>query len=178
LSASEREPSTRAELIQADLIAGVAGVVLVIAIFLPWFGPSEAAERALEEAREVTERFGGGPVQSPDLTENAWEAFTFVDWVLLVTALVGIRAGVASLARPGGRSTVGATAVTAGLGIISSLLVLYRVINPIGEASREYGLFIGFFAALGVAVGGWLALEEGTRSSGGAADSIGSRPHG
>ncbi len=169
----------RAELPQADLIAGVAGVLLLIAIFLPWFGPSESTEQAIREAEEITRQAGGQPVEQPDLTESAWEAFTFVNWVLVVTALVGIRAGVAAVIGTRGGSAIGATAVTAGLGILSTLLVLYRVINPIGEASREYGLFIGFLAALGVAVGGWLALEEGAGSRSGAGpDSIGSRRDG
>lgn len=166
----------RAEIPQADLIAGVAGVLLLVAIFLPWFGPSTELEQRFEEAEQITREAGGEPPERPDLTESAWEAFTFVKWVLLVTALVGIRAGVTAILTPRGRSAIGATAVTAGLGILSTLLVFYRVINPIGEASREYGLFIGFLAALGVAVGGWLALEKGAGSRSGAGpDSLGSR---
>jgi hypothetical protein len=148
----------------ADLVAGIAGVVLLISMFLPWFGPGATLEEAIERANEITLQAGGEPQASPDVTDNAWQAFSFVDLVLLLTALAGIRAGVAAVARQGsGRAMIGATAITAGLGGVSSLLVLYRVINPIGEAGREYGLFIGFFAALGVAVGGWLALERDSR---------------
>jgi hypothetical protein len=147
-----------------DLLAGVAGVVLAISLFLPWFGPNTRLEEAIQEAEEITREAGGGPVQAPDVTDTAWQAFSFVDLVLALTALAGIRAGVAALARRSGRVAIGATAVTAGLGAVSTLLVLYRVINPIGEAGREYGLFVGLFAALGIAVGGWLALEQGTGS--------------
>jgi hypothetical protein len=161
---------------RADLLAGVAGVVLLISMFLPWFGPSADTERAIQEADEISKQFNGGPLEALDLTENAWQTFTIVDLILAVTALAGVRAGVAALARrTSGRATVGATAVTAALGAISTLLILYRVINPIGEAGREYGLFIGFFAALGVAAGGWLALEQGVAPRSGARpDSIGS----
>jgi hypothetical protein len=148
---------------QADLLAGIAGVVLLISMFLPWFGPGSELEQAIERANEITREAGGEPQPSPDVTDNAWQAFSFVDIVLALAALAGIRAGIAAVARQtGGRATIGATAVTAGLGAIAALLVLYRVINPIGEAGREYGIFIGFFAALGVAVGGWMALEQGT----------------
>jgi hypothetical protein len=153
--------------------------VLLISLFLPWFGPNERAEQALQEAEETTQRFHGAPLEPLDLTQTAWQTFSFVDLVLLLTALAGIRAGVAALARQGGRTMIGATAVTAGLGAVASLLVLYRVINPIGEAGREYGLFVGLFAALGVAVGGWLGLEEGTASRRDRdTDSIGSRRDG
>jgi hypothetical protein len=150
---------------RADLIAGIAGVILLVSMFLPWFGLSEAAEQALQEAEEVTERFQGEPLDEPDVTENAWQAFTFVDWILLIAALGGIRAGVAAVARQGGRSPIGATAVTAGLGAVAALLILYRVINPIGEAGREYGIFIGLIAAIGIAAGGWLSLEQSERAS-------------
>jgi len=166
------EPGTR-----GDLIAGVAGVVLLISMFLPWFGPSAVLEQAIEQANEITEQAGGQPQASPDVTDNAWQAFSFVDLLLLLTALAGIRAGVAAVARSGGRAAIGATAITAGLGAIASLLILYRVINPIGEAGREYGLFLGFFAAAGVAVGGWLALEQGSGGDAGRAP-IGSRRDG
>ncbi len=166
-------------MLPAGVIAGVAGVVLVISMFLPWFGPNAAQEQAIQEAQEITERFGGQPLDEPDLTENAWQSFGFVDLVLLVTGVVGALTGALALAAPRGRGAVGPAATTLALGILSTLLVLHRVINPIGEAAREYGLFIGFFAALGVAAGGWLALERRTSSSTRrSADSVGSRRHG
>jgi hypothetical protein len=153
--------------------------VLLISLFLPWFGPSTMLEESIREAEEITREAGGRPPEAPDVTKTAWQTFSFVDLVLALTALAGIRAGVAALARQGGRTMIGATAVTAGLGAVASLLVLYRVINPIGEAGREYGLFVGLFAALGVAVGGWLGLEEGTASRRNRdTDSIGSRRDG
>lgn len=147
---------------RAGLLAGAAGLVLLIAMFLPWFGASEAQERAIKDAQEITQRFGGEPVDPPDLTANAWQAFGFVKYVLLLTVLIGILTGVLALLGPSGPSRMGLAGVTAGVGILASLLVLYRVINPVGESGREFGLFLGFFAALGVAVGGWLALERGT----------------
>jgi hypothetical protein len=150
------------------VIAGVAGVVLVISMFLPWFGPNAAQEQAIQDAQEITERFGGQRLDEPDLTENAWQSFGFVDLVLLLTGVVGALTGALALAAPRGRSAVGPAATTLALGILSTLLVLHRVINPIGEAAREVGLFIGFFAALGVAAGGLLALEVRTSSATGA----------
>ena len=146
---------------RTDLLAGIAGLVLLISMFMPWFGASTATEEAIREADELTREAGGEPLDEPDVTENAWQAFTFVDWILLIAALGGIRAGVAAVARQGGRSPVGATAITAGLGAVAVLLVLYRVINPIGEAGRELGIFIGLIAAIGIAAGGWLTLEQG-----------------
>ncbi|MGH2989288.1 MAG: hypothetical protein ACRDMA_05390 [Solirubrobacterales bacterium] len=171
-----------------DLLAGIAGLVLLISLFLPWFGPSSEAEQVLEEAQRISEQAGGVPPAAIDLTENAWQAFAVVDIVVLLAAVAGILAGVrglAAAARPRGRAAVGATAVTAALGTIASLLVFYRVLNPIGEAAREYGLYIGLLAAIGVAAGGWLAISDGggarrapPRGRGRAPDSVGSRRDG
>jgi hypothetical protein len=152
-----------------DLLAGIAGVVLLISLFLPWFGPSSKAEQVLEEAQQISEQAGGTPPEPLDLTESAWQAFAVVDLVLLLAAVAGMLAGVRALAaaaNPKGRAAVGATAVTAALGTIASLLVFYRVLNPIGEAAREYGLYIGLLAAIGVAAGGWLAISDGAAPAG------------
>jgi hypothetical protein len=46
------------------------------------------------------------------------------------------------------------------LGMLSSLLVLYRIINPVLDAGRKLGLFLGLLAAAGIAAGGWLAMQE------------------
>jgi hypothetical protein len=163
---------------RADLIAGVAGVVLLVAMFLPWFGASQAADEALRDAQQVTQQFGGGDVKELDLNENAWQAFEFVKFVLAAAAVAGILSGAAMFAR-GRRPAAGPAAVTAGLGMLAALLILYRVIDPPGEASRQVGLFLGFFAALGIAVGGWLALESPVASRDGRRrDRIGSAPDG
>ncbi len=146
---------------RADLIAGVSGLVLLIAIFLlPWFGASAAADEALRQAQEVTRQFGGGNVKELDLDQTAWQAFQVIRFVLLAAAVAGIVSGAAMFAGPGRGAAAGPAAVTAGLGMLATLLVLYRVIDPPGDASRQIGLFIGFFASLGVAVGGWLGLDD------------------
>lgn len=165
---------------RADLIAGVSGVVLLLAIFaVPWFGASAAADEALREAQEVTRQFGGGSVKELDLDETAWQAFTLIKFVLVAAALAGIVSGAAMFARPDRRPAAGPAALTAGLGMLAALLVLYRVIDPPGDASREIGVFIGFFASLGVAVGGWLALEGPSAPGGGPdRDHLGSVPDG
>jgi hypothetical protein len=58
---------------------------------------------------------------------------------------------------------VAASAITAGLGILSTILIIYRLIDTPGDADRKYGVFLGLIAAAGIAYGGWLAMqEEGT----------------
>jgi hypothetical protein len=120
-----------------ELIAAGSAAALLIIMFLPWFG-------------------------IPFATFNAWESFDFLDLVLLVTILVAIGLAVATAVAQTVAVPVVASAITAGLGIISTVLILYRVIDPVGAAdvSREYGLFLGLIAAAGIAYGGWRAMEE------------------
>ena len=48
--------------------------------------------------------------------------------------------------------------------------VVYRVIEPVDDATRKYGLFLGLIAVAGIALGGWVAMQEEGTSFGGEAD--------
>jgi hypothetical protein len=133
-------------------------------MFLPWFGPSEALERSFDEAQRIQEQFGGPEVPIPDVEENAWEAFAVVKFVLLLTALAGVALGAMQLAQWWPISPLSASAFITGLGIVSTALVLYRVVNPVADSAREAGVFLGLLAAAGVALGGWLALRDAEAS--------------
>jgi multidrug transporter EmrE-like cation transporter len=150
-----------------ELIAGISGVALFIIMFLPWFGVPEAAE-------ELIEQLGGvGAVEDADTTANAWESFDFIDIVLLLAVIAGIGLAVLAAAQSSVQLPVAASAITAGLGILGTLLVLYRVIEPPSEASRKVGLFLGLIAVAGIAFGGWLAMQEEGTTFGGEADRLG-----
>jgi hypothetical protein len=150
-----------------ELLAGAAGVAVFIIMFLPWFGLSGAAE-------QVIEQFGGAAgIEVGDTNANAWQAFDFIDLVLLLTVIAGIGLAVLAAAQSSVQLPVAASALTAGLGIFGTLLVLYRIIDPVGDASRKYGLFLGLIAVAGVALGGWLAMQEEGTSFGGEADRFG-----
>jgi multidrug transporter EmrE-like cation transporter len=146
-----------------ELLAGASGVALFIIMFLPWFGLPGVAEEALEQL---------GGVEVGDTTANAWESFDFIDLVLLLAVIAGIGLAVLAAAQSSVQLPVAASAIAAGLGILGTLLVLYRIIDPVEEASRKYGLFLGLIAVVGIAVGGWLAMQEEGTSFGGEADRV------
>jgi hypothetical protein len=145
------------------LIAGISGLALFIFMFFSWFGVPEA---------EIVTPAGGiefdvGEVSGADTTVNAWDAFDFIWVVLLITAVVA--AGLAVMTAMGSSINlpVAASALTTGLGALSTLLILYRIIDPPGELDREIGVFLGLIAAAGVTIGGWLSMqEEGTTFAG------------
>jgi hypothetical protein len=130
-----------------EKIAAAAGIILLLAMFiLDWytadFGP-----------------FGG------EFGVNAFESFDIIDLILLLTVIAAIALAVTSMTGNTPDLPIAMSAIVAGLGILSTLLVLYRLINPPGEGGidRGIGIFVGLVAAAGIAYGGWRAMQdEGT----------------
>jgi hypothetical protein len=145
----------------ALLLPAVAGVALIAAMFaLDWFGPGETVARGFEEAREIQEQFGGPEVMIPDVSENAWDALGLVKLVLVAAGLCGVALTLVRMIADPPVSRLGMAALATGAGTLATAIVLYHLVNPPADASREIGVFVGLVAAGGVAVGGWIALEE------------------
>jgi hypothetical protein len=128
-----------------DIVAGVGGIVLLISLFLPWYGASA----------------GGVSV-----TGSGWEVLGFIDILLFLIALVAI-AVVAARATDRLPAEVPASVVLLGLGALAVLLVLFRIVDIPGgdvpdsvDLSRKIGIFIALIAAAAVAYGGWRRNAE------------------
>ena len=147
-----------------ELIAGVSGVALFIIMFLKWFSLPEAGGGELGEFAEAV---------GVNTSISAWEAFDFIDIILLLAVVAGVGLAVLAAAQSNVQLPVAASAIAAGLGIFASLLVLYRVLDPPSDLDRSYGLFLGLIASAGIAVGGWMAMQEEGTSFGGEADRLG-----
>lgn len=134
-----------------EKLAGVAGIALLIVMWLfNWFSADLG---------------GGGGFVDVDAGLNAWQSFGFIDIVLFLTAVVGIALAVTAGSQTSVDMPVALSAVTAGLGILSVVLIAFRIISPPDfgfglDLDRSIGVFIGLIAAGGVAAGGWLAMQE------------------
>jgi len=143
---------TSAAATRALLAAALSGIALIPEMFLPWYGRSAAA----------------GP-GTPAGT--AWEVFTKLDAILLVTAVLGAGSALvlAAIARRRGLpgwSLLGG-AVVGGIGTIGAVLLLYRVIVVPGNAQlveRRPGAIIGLVLITALAVAGWTATVIGARA--------------
>ena len=131
---------------QGEKIAGIAGIALFIIMFLSWFGAPDNAFTAAANSVGV------------DTTFNAWQSFDFIDVVLMVTVIAAI--GLAALAMRPRWACRSPPAPSSPLGALSTVLVLYRIIDPPADASRKFGVFLGLIAAAAVAYGGWQAMQE------------------
>jgi hypothetical protein len=129
----------------------VSGVVLLISMFLPWFGEGEEVEPS-STTFDVSHQLEAAGVA---LEANAWEAFTVIDLVLLAAALAGFGFGLVVALRLAQRYVDLARRLTLILGLLAVAVILYRVGSPApGQATEEAGLFLGIAAAAGIAYGG------------------------
>lgn len=164
---------------RGPLIAGISAVLLLIFMFFSWYGLDSITSSGFGFEQEVTgdqlDDLAGVAGESADTSANAWQAFSFID-LLLFVCIVGIIAMViAELAGASINMPVSPGTIIAGLGILAFLLILFRLIfTPEPDAgdfavagvdvdvdvSRKIGLFLGFLASIGMAIGGWLTMQE------------------
>lgn len=153
-----------------EWIFGVSGVVLLVSLFLPWWG--------LEG--NWTRLGPGGPVEgaafertfgsdAPTTTWTAWQVFSVADVLL---ALLGVLALVvvylvARWSAPG----LGLTgeALTTLLAIPMLIVVLVQILGtpetlevppPIPHATLQYGAWLGFAATFGILFGLLVGMRD------------------
>lgn len=140
-----------------EQIAVVAAIVLILDMFIfKWFGLEATAETPLGT-------FGA------EGSDNAWGSFDVIDIILLITVVAALAMGYLRATATEVNLPV-SVAVTV-LGAVSTILILYRLINPPDfgidapgvDETRKIGAWIGLVTAAVLTYGGWRAMqEEGT----------------
>ena len=133
-----------------EKIAGASGVALILIMFIfDWFSVSAAGG--------IGPSFGG----------NAWDTMELIRWLLLLTGIAGITLAVMAVSQSEVNLPVAASAIATGLGILAVIFIVIRIISPpdgglgdLIDVGRSIGVFLGLIAAAGVAVGGWMAMQE------------------
>ena len=142
-------------------------------MFLSWYsveGLSDETQEQAEAAIELAEEQGiEVPEGAQDAVDDAgsisaWDAFDLIKIVMLLTIIAAIAMAAMTAMGSTVNMPIAMSALVAGLGILTTLLVLYRVIDPPAEGlDRSYGVFLGLIASAAIAYGGWRAMEdEGT----------------
>jgi hypothetical protein len=154
-------------LTQGEKIAGVSGIALLLIMFIfKWFG------------LEVSGNAGGFEF-SVGGSENAWGSYGFIDIVLFITVVAAVGLALISASQTEVGLPVAASSVVAGLGILSVVLIIISIISPPDfgasdvsgiDHTRKIGVWLGLIAAIGVAYGGWRAMQEEGTSFGEQAD--------
>ena len=112
-----------------ELVAGAGGLLLLASLFMPWFDG-----------------------------RSAWGSLAVADILLCLVAAVAVWLLLAAAAREKTDVPIVVSALTALAGAIGLLIVLYRLLDPVGTAGRDYGLLVALAASLLVVAGGWRAM--------------------
>ncbi len=146
------------------MVGGGAVALFVFLFFFDWYGGSYKGSAPL----------GGSFATSSSST--GWDTFTNSRWIWLITIIVAIGAVVLVAGQRKLDLPVQLSTIVLGLGALSTLLILYRIIHhPSGGASFagasfsygiKIGIWLGLIAAAVVTYGGYLMMsEEGTTLS-------------
>jgi hypothetical protein len=141
-----------------EIVAGISGLALFVFMFLPWYG---------------VDSVGGFEVGGFDA--SAWKAFSFVDVLLFLVAVVVTGLVILQMAD----STPDLPAPTAQIimiaGAVALVLIAFRLlfmpdldssaIDIEVDLGRKIGVFLALIAAGGIAYGGWRATQEGATPS-------------
>jgi len=123
-----------------EIVAGVAGVVLLLSTFLEWYTVRGRADGL-----------------------TAWGAFSVVDLLVALVALLGIALAASQVIGRGPALPVAIGVITTTLALAATLLVLYRILNQPGPNDLigvGAGAWVGLAACLGVFLGAWLSLSD------------------
>jgi hypothetical protein len=146
---------------RADQVIGGGAIALFIFVFFfKWLGFSSNT-----------------PLGGINASSNGWHSFSNSRWIWLITIIVALGVVFVTATQRQIQSPVGLGAIVAGLGALSTVLILYRIFkHPSGGQSGtvagvhygysygiKIGIWLGLIAAAAITYGGYLKMQaEGT----------------
>jgi hypothetical protein len=146
-----------------EKIAGASAVLLFIFMFFDWFSVDVE-----------------GGLISVDVG-NAWDTLSVIPIILMLAIVAAVAVAVIRLTDAVFEPPVSMNAVVAILGALSALLILYRIVDPPGtdvagvDVGPALGIFLALIAAVGIAYGGYRAMQEEGASFGDIGDQLSNR---
>ena len=132
-----------------EIVAGIGGVALFVFLFFDWFGGGAEVSGSLVNGTAV--------LSHPGI--SGWDALIDLPgFLIILSGVSGI--ALAYLAMAGQRINVPVRrgAVTALLGALAVLLILWRML--VGSPTLKIGVFLGLAAAIAITAGALMALGE------------------
>ena len=153
-----------------EWVVGASGLLLFVALFLPWY--------------ELGEGIVVGPPDALDAHASAWDAFTVLDLLLALGALAAIAVVFVTAAQATPALPLALEALIALFGLLLLVLVIFRLADPpdvsflestAGAATRERvedidratGAWLGLASVLGIVVGAFVSMRDERRSPAG-----------
>ncbi|HEV7399514.1 MAG TPA: hypothetical protein VGN84_04525 [Solirubrobacterales bacterium] len=153
-----------------EKIAGGSAIALFIFMFLNWFGAEVSG-------------VGGFSGSVSGEAGNAWDTLDFIPIVLLIAVIAALVMAGLRLADSVYEPPVPMSTAVTVLGVVSVLLILFRIVDPptfasFGgvsvDATLSIGIFLGLIAAGGIAYGGYSTMREEGITFGDTADRLSS----
>ncbi|MFL5885169.1 MAG: hypothetical protein ACJ77M_08880 [Thermoleophilaceae bacterium] len=138
-----------------EWLAGVSGVVLLVAMFLPWYRYARL-----------------------DVTHDAWQSFAALDLVLAAVAVMAIGVAVMAAMHPTAAVPIALTSLLGLVGLVGTAWLAVRAASPpsldlsvrnlLGktssvhslDASRQAGVWIGLAGCLGATVAALVGMRD------------------
>ena len=123
-----------------EWLAALAGIGLIVSLGLDWYG-----------------------VHGRETGISGFAAFDVIDLLLVLVAAMGIALAIAQATRDRPALPVAAAVLTVPVGILGTLLVLYRIVNEPGPDELldvRAGAYLGLLATAALTAGGWLSLAD------------------
>jgi uncharacterized membrane protein YhaH (DUF805 family) len=136
----------------------MSAIFLFVFMFFHWFGVKAVNTSNLLFA-----------IQSVESGKSAWEALDYIPTVLLITILATLAVAALRFTDALRKVSVPVNAVVAILGLVSALLIGFRIVHPpvfyveptiTFEGAVQFPIFLALLAAAGIACGGFLAMRE------------------
>jgi hypothetical protein len=119
-----------------ELLALLAGLLLAVALFLPWY------------------EFSG-------VQRDAWNSLTVAELPGALAAVLSLALVAATVVQRSPALPLALAAWTTAVGLIAVVAIVVRVLAlPGGAGERYYGLWLGLAGAVGVLVAGWLSMRD------------------
>jgi hypothetical protein len=151
-----------------EWVMGAAGLLLFVALFLPWY--------------ELGEGIVVGPPDELDAHASAWDAFTVLDLLLAIGAIAAIAVVIVTAAHATPAVPLALESLVALFALVLLVLVVFRLADPpdvsfletagapgtrehIEDLDRATGAWLGLAGVLGIFVGGLLAMRNERRSA-------------
>jgi hypothetical protein len=120
-----------------EWVAALSGIVLLVSLFLPWYGAGAEGDA------------------------SGWEALAAVDIALALVAAFGVGLLVITASQRVPAVPIALSAVVTFVGLIGMVLAAIRLVSvPDGLDGREAGVWLGLLGTIGIVAGGWLAMRD------------------
>jgi hypothetical protein len=154
-----------------EKLSAVSALLLFVFMFFDWFGVEVSGVPGF-----------GGEVSGAG--GSAWDALDVIPIFLMLAIVAAIGVAVIRLTDADLEPPISLNAIVAALGGLAVLLILYRIIDQPGgggdfsgvevDVTLKIGIFLAFAAAVGIAYGGYRAMQEEGMSFGDVGDQLSS----